>query len=326
MKHYVLPILITVLLLFACSGEAYVSASNNTPATIMVSINNMPDQVLAPGDTGDVHTVPVTRGVLNNIPIQASGEWLSEYSSHATVANGERVVHRVHPQRADINIVNTSVDSAYCIIGQQGTYLYFSGYDSLSAKYHVDGSVSLTYEGRYIFGTVIEKAWFPGDSYRFELEPDACEIQLNNIHPNRAVYYVYISPRGVTTWGDDKLGDDILYPQEAYVWKALGDVQWDMRIEAGDPHPDSALYIYEFYDEDGCPSDYTWVYEFPTIFDPVTVSKSSKTRPYAETIVKSNALNKEVLRQSSVRIESIGKKEAGLAAGQEKSKMIKFKR
>ena len=313
MKHYVLPILITALLLFACSGEAYVSASNNTPGTIMVSINNAPDQVLAPGDTSDVHTVAVTRGVLNNIPVQASGEWLSEYSAYAAVASGERVVHRVQPQRADINIVNTSVDSAYCIIVQQCTYLYFSGNDSLQGMYHVDGNVPFTYEGRYIFGTVLEKAWFPGDTYRVELEPDACEIQLNNIHSNRAVYYVYISPSDADTWGDDKLGDDILYPQEAYVWKALGDIQWDMRIEAGDPHPDSALYIYEFYDEDGCPSDFTWIYEFPTIFDPATVSKSSKTNPPSGMIVKSGVLHKETLREPLVRIEKIGKKDAGRA-------------
>jgi len=324
MKHYVLPLLITLLLIFACSSEAYISASNNTPGTIMVSVNNKPDQVLAPGDTSDIHTVIVTRGVLNNIPVQANGEWLGEYSTHASVAAGERVVHRIHPQRAEINVVNASRDSAYCAIGQSGTYLYFNGNDSLSNMYTVDGNVSVTYEGRYIFGKMVERSWFPGGAYRFELEPDACEIQLNNIHPNRAIYYVFISPSDVTTWGEDRLGDDILYPQEAYVWKALGDVQWDIRIEAGDPHPDSALYIYEFYDEEGCDPDYTYVYEFPTIFDPVTISKLSKTSIPSASILKSNALYKDASAvQPAVRIEKIGKKDTALPEGELNKKVRK---
>ena len=106
--------------------------------------------------------------------------------------------------------------------------------------------------------------------------PNACEIQLNNLHDNRTIYYVYLTQSTNDSWGDDKLGDDIINPMEGYIWKAEGDVMWDMRVEAGDPHPDSALYVYDFYDVTGCAVDVTHIYQFPTIFSPVAVGKIAK--------------------------------------------------
>ncbi len=313
MKSYLIPVIITLFVLFGCSGEAYIQVNNNTPATIMVSVNDAPDEVLNAGDTTDVYTVRIIKGVINNIPVDASGEWLGDYSKSVSVSDGENVVHRIHPQLADITIVNTSVDSAVCVI-EDSQYLYFAGSDSINNKYVVDGDVSFDYEGRYIFSASDDQVWFPGNSYRFELIPDACEIQLNNIHGNRAIYYVFISPGTATEWGEDRLGDDILNPQEAYVWKVTGDIQWDMRVEAGDTHIDSPLYVYEFYDTEGCESDYTWIYEFPTIFTPVSASSASKISPPLGNMIKSNALNKSTSNvYPDVRIEKIRKTDAGKA-------------
>lgn len=314
MKKYIIVTLLALILLLGCSGEGYIKVKNETPATVMVSVNNLADEVLGSGDTTDTYTVTLTRGVLNNIPVSATGEWLGEYTESVSLSSGETVIHKIQPQLADISIVNTSVDSVYCRL-EDSYYIYLAGGESENDKYPADGNVSLEYEGPYFFNNAETLSWFPGYTYTRDLIPDACEIQLNNEHGNRAIYYVYISPGDVDTWGDDKLGDDtILYPSEAFVWKAEGGVHWDMRIEAGDPHPDSALYVYEFYDEEGCDADYTWIYEFPAIFDPATVSKSSKTDPASASVVKSRALHKTVSPvQPPVRIEKIGKKDAGKA-------------
>jgi hypothetical protein len=309
MKYRNILFLALLMFLFACSGEAYIKVTNETPETIMVSVNHRADEVLPPGDTTDTYTISVNRGVLNQIPVSATGEWLSDYNESVAVANGDVVVHRVNPQMADISFVNTSVDSA--ILRYENTlYHYLDGGDSVRAKHVADGNVDLDYEGRYIFTQHVEKFWFPGNRYRFELVPDACEIQLNNLHDNRAIYYVYISPSDADTWGEDQLGDNtILYPNEAYVWKAEAGKAYDMRVEAGDPHPDSALYVYDFFDEDLCDADITWIYEFPEIFTPVTLSKSTKMTASGLLMRKPQALNKEILREEkALRIEKLGKK------------------
>ena len=314
MKYANLVFLVILLVLAACSGEAYIRVNNNTPGSILVSINHNADEVLLPGDTTDTYTVSVSRGIVNQIPVTASGEWLSDYNESIAVANGDVVVHRIHPQQADLSFINTSVDSA--ILRYENTrYPYFAGGDSVRAMHTADGNVILDYEGRYIFTRHEEKSWFPGERRRFELVPDACEIQLNNIHPNRAVYYVFISPSTADTWGEDKLGaNTILYPGEGYVWKAEGGVRWDMRIEAGDPHPDSALFAYEFYDTEGCAADFTWIYEFPTIFTPLGMGKLSKTGMADSVVLKAHALQKTFPSGGPVyRIEKIGKKNTGLA-------------
>ncbi|MCK4813029.1 MAG: hypothetical protein KAT14_03725, partial [Candidatus Marinimicrobia bacterium] len=163
MKSYLIPVIITLFVLFGCSGEAYIQVNNNTPSTIMVSVNNAPDEVLSSSDTSDVYTVTVMKGVISNIPVDASGEWLGDYSGSVSVSDGESVVHRVHPQLADVTIVNTSVDSAVCVI-ENSQYLYFAGSDSINNKYIVDGDVSLDYEGRYIFSASDDQPWFPGST------------------------------------------------------------------------------------------------------------------------------------------------------------------
>lgn len=311
MKKWNILLFAVMIILFACSGEAYIKVTNETPGTIMVSVNHRADEVLPPGDTTDTYTVTVNRGVLTQIPVTASGTWLGEYTESIAVANGDAVVHSVNPQMADLTFVNTSVDSA--ILRYENTlYHYFDGGDSEQGKYVVDGNVDLDYEGRYIFTAHDEEAWFPGETYTYELIPDACEIQLNNLHGNRAIYYVYISPSDADTWGDDRLGDNtILYPGEAFVWKAEAGKAYDMRVEAGDPHPDSALYVYDFFDEEICAADYTWIYEFPEIFTPVTLSKSTKMTASGLLMRKPQALNKELLREEkALRIEKLGKKPA----------------
>lgn len=309
MKKSNILLFAALIFLFACSGEAYIKVTNNTPADILVSVNYNADETLAPGDTTGTYTVTVNRGVLTQIPVSASGAWLGEYTESVAVANGDAVVHSVNPQMADLTFVNTSVDSA--ILRYENTlYHYFDGGDSKQGKYVVDGSVDLDYEGRYIFTAHDEKAWFPGQTYTYELIPDACEIQLNNLHGNRAIYYVYISPSDADIWGEDRLGDNtILYPGEAYVWKAEAGKIYDMRVEAGDPHPDSALYVYDFFDDEICTADYTWIYEFPSIFTPVTLSKSTKSAASGLSMHKPQALNKQILTEEKAqRIEKVGKK------------------
>ncbi len=313
MRSYLIPVLIAFLLLIGCSGEGYIEVSNNTSTAIMVSVNNLADEIILTGDTSQTYTISVMKGVVNNIPIEASGEWVGNYSETVSLTDGETVVHHINPQLANITVTNLSVDSSVCVIENYDT-LFFEGDDSLSGKFSVDGNVVVESTGRYKFFASETMSWLPSFLYRYELVPDACEIQLNNIHANRAIYYVFISLSDVTSWGDDQLGDDILSPQEGYVWKADGDVIWDIRVEAGDPHPDSALYAYEFYDTELSTSDITWIYEFPTIFTPVAASASSKITGPVNNMMKPGSLNKisdRVLQPT--RIEKIRKVDAGKA-------------
>ncbi|MDZ7822266.1 MAG: hypothetical protein U5N26_10980 [Candidatus Marinimicrobia bacterium] len=116
------------------------------------------------------------------------------------------------------------------------------------------------------------------------------------------------TPGAGTSSGDDA----ILYPSEAFVWKAEGDIHWDMRVEAGDPHPDSALFVYEFYDTEGCDADYTWIYEFPSIFTLLTSETASKDGPAQADMLKSRSLQKTFLHDiPAVRIKKSAKREAG---------------
>ncbi len=318
MRKYGFPVFMALAVLAGCSGEAYVSVSNETASAILVSVNNEPNVVLSPGDTTDSYTVTVMKGMVNSIPVDATGDWIGNYSGTAAVTDGEHSVHRIQPTLAEVNIVNTSVDTASCRPEGYERF-FFDGSDSLHGKLAVDGSVVLDYSGRYIFTGSSTESWFPGSEYRYELVPDACEIELDNAHPVWTIYYVYISPSTASEWGDDRLGDDILSAGEAYVWRAPGDVAYDMRVEAGDPHPDSVLYAYEFYDTEGCPSDFTWIYEFPAIFTAVTQTSSSKTAPAAETVMKRHALNKPAY-YPEIRIEKIRKSEAGTAGEKAKRK------
>jgi hypothetical protein len=228
------------------------------------------------------------------------------------VTDGATVVHRIHSQLADITVANLSTDSAACVIENYDA-LFFAGDDNVNDKFAVDGSVVVESAGRYKFFASETMSWLPSFSYRYELVPDACEIQLNNIHANRAIYYVFISLSDASSWGDDQLGDDILNPQEGYVWKALGDTVYDIRVEAGDTHEDSALFVYEFYDQTVNLSDHTYIYEFPTIFTPVAASaSSSKITGPVNNLMKPGSLNKisdQVLLPT--RIEKIRKVDAG---------------
>ena len=311
MKSYLIPVLIAFLLLIGCSGEGYIEVNNNTPAAIIVSVNNAADEVVAAGDTSETHSVALMKGVVNNISVEASGEWVGNYSETVALTDGETIVHRIGPQVADLTLTNLSVDSMFCLVENYDS-LFFDGEDSVSGKFTVDADVVVSSAGRYKFLESENMVWLPGSTYRYELTPDACEIQLNNLHPNRAIYYVFISLSTSDSWGDDQLGDDILYPQEGYVWKAEGDVIWEIRVEAGDPHPDSALYVYEFRDTEDCTSDITWIYEFPTIFTPVTASASSKISGPTNNAMKANSLNKVFdTNLKPARVEKFRKVDAG---------------
>ena len=307
-------LLVTVILLVGCSGEGYVNVVNDSLSSILVSVNNNADEVVAAGDTSNTYTVGLVKGVVNNISVDATGEWVGNYSGTASLTDGETVFHHISAQVADLTLVNGSVDSAVCDIeGYESEY--FVGNDSVSGKYTVDGGVDVSYYGRYMFLNEDNLPWIPGDTYRYELVPDACEIQLNNVHSIYTVYYVYISESTSQSWGEDQLGDDVVESGYGYVWKADGDVLWDMRIEAGHPHPDSLLHVYEYYDTDpGCPSDYTWIYEFPTIFTPAAVGKIAKTVGPSNGLLKPASLAKvwDNTRVPS-RIEKIKKVDAGKA-------------
>jgi hypothetical protein len=313
MRSYLIPIVLALLLLIGCGGEGYVSVWNDTTDDILVSVNHNTDVVVNPGDTSDTYTVSVMKGVVNNVSVEATGEWVGNYSGTAAVTNGASVVHRISPQVADITLANLSVDSASCTVENYDP-LYFTGNDEITDKFSVDGDVDVVYGGHYMFDVEETMAWMPGYTYRYELVPNACEIQLHNLHPTWTIYYVYLSRSTDQTWGDDQLGDDVLEPGTGYIWKAEGDVQWDMRVEAGDPHPDSVLYVYEFYDNDGCASDYTWIYEFPAIFSPASVAKLAKADGPNNGVMKPASLAKNWDNSiMPARIEKIKKVDAGKA-------------
>ncbi|MDZ7797916.1 MAG: hypothetical protein U5N56_13180 [Candidatus Marinimicrobia bacterium] len=48
MKIYVIAPLLALILLFGCSGEGYIRVTNETPAEIMVSVNNLPTKFWHP--------------------------------------------------------------------------------------------------------------------------------------------------------------------------------------------------------------------------------------------------------------------------------------
>ena len=307
MKNYLIPIMIAIFLIFGCSGEGYVKVVNNTASQILVSVNNEADVVVTAGDTTDTYTISVPKGIVTNVSVEASGDWVGNYSGTAAVTDGETVIHRIEPLIANLTIRNGSVDSAMCSI-ENYEPLYFEGDDSLTGAFSVDATVDVEYGGRYMFAVQETKSWFPGNAYRYVLEPNACEIQLNNLHPNRTIYYVYLSKSTDPDWGTDDLGDDLISPMQGYIWKAEGDVMWDIRLEAGDVHPDSALYIYEFYDVTGCPSDVTCIYEFPTIFTPVATAKIAKADAGKASYKKSISLNKVYdINATPARLEKVKK-------------------
>ena len=313
MRSYLLPLFIAFLLLLGCSGEGYVAVVNESLSSILVSVDNNADEVVAVGDTSNTYTVNVMKGIVNNIPIEATGEWVGNYSGTASVTDGESVIHYIGSQVADLRLVNLSVDSASCDIEYYETE-YFEGNDSIQNKYTVDGGVDVSYSGRYMFQTEENMAWIPGEFYRYELEPNACEIQLNNVHPTWTIYYVFITPSTVQNWGEDKLGDDVLETGYGYVWKADGDVLYDMQVQAADPHPDSTtMHVFEYYDTDpGCLSDFTWIYEFPTIFTAAEATASSKITGPVNNMMKPAGLGKvfEAMPEPS-RVTKIRKVDAG---------------
>ena len=313
-KRNMILLSLAVILLVSCGGEGYVSVWNDTPDDILVSVDHNTDIVVNPGDTSDAYIVSVMKGVVNNVSVEATGEWVGNYSGTAALTDGASIVHRISPQVANITLTNLSVDSANCVIENYDT-LFFVGEDSTTDRYSVDGDVLVKYAGKYSFDTEESMTWMPGYTYRYELVPNACEIQLNNLHPTWTIYYVYLSPSSSGTWNDnDKLGDDVIESGYGYIWKADGDIGWDIQVQAGDPHPDSALYVYEYYDTDVCTSDLTWVYEFPTIFTEAQVSKIAKADADKISKFKSNSLNKIYnVNAEPARIEKIKKVDAGKA-------------
>lgn len=314
MRSYLIPVILAVMLLFGCSGEGYIEVKNETPTAILVSVNNLSDEVVLAGDTSQTYSIAVMKGAVNNISVDATGDWVGNYSGTVALTDGETIVHRITPQVADITLTNLSVDSMACVVENYAP-LFFTGNDSVSGMFSVDGDVVVESAGRYKFFQSENMTWFPGFSYRYELVPDACEIQLNNLHSNRVIYYVYLSQSTNQNWGEDQLGDDVIEPGFGYVWKAEGDVLWDVQVQASDPHADSAMYVYEYYDTDpGCLSDFTWIYEFPTIFTPVTASASSKIDGPTNNVMKTNSLNKVFdTNLEPARIEKIRKTDASKA-------------
>ncbi len=306
MKRTIFPLILVLFLLFSCSGEGYVKVANLTPSQIMVSVNDEADVVLNSGDTTATYSVATVKGSARTVPVEATGDWIGDYSQTATVTDGETVVHTINSTLSNITIKNGSVDSAMCMI-ENNDALYFGGNDSLLASFMVDGSVETEYGGRYMFLTEETMSWFPGTQYRFELVPNACEIQLNNLHPTYRIDRVYLSKSTDPSWGEDDLGDDLINPMEGYIWKAEGDVMWDVKVLAADPHPDSLLYVYEYYDVDGCASDITHIYEFPTIFTQA-VGKFAKSEIGNIQMTKKNQLNKSFdSKPGLARVEKVKK-------------------
>ncbi|MDZ7822267.1 MAG: hypothetical protein U5N26_10985 [Candidatus Marinimicrobia bacterium] len=81
--------LLAIFILTGCSGEGYIRVKNETGGEIMVSVNHAADEVLEAGETTDPYSVTLTRGVVNRIPVSASGEWLGEYTESVSLSTGE---------------------------------------------------------------------------------------------------------------------------------------------------------------------------------------------------------------------------------------------
>ena len=289
---------------------SYYRINNATDYSVYLTIGDEEGIILLTAGSSNTYSVMSAIGESTEIQIEITGTWVNNLENY-TLLEGDTIDIDIESNLAGITLVNTSVDSMSCLV-EDNDIEYFTGNDSITNTFVVDGYVEVASVGRYKFLLNESMPWSPVQTYRYELTPDACEIQLNNLHANRAIYYVFISLSTADSWGDDQLGDDILNPQEGYVWKAAGDVTWDIRVEAGDTHPDSALYAYEFYDTEPSASDITWIYEFPTIFTPVTASSSSKITGPTNNMMKPGSLNKvsdHVLQPS--RIEKIRKVDAG---------------
>lgn len=309
-RFYVLMSLIALLVLAGCSGEAYIEVKNDTDASISISVNDQTNEVLAVGDTSDTYTIKVLNGLVNYVSVEATGEWLSTYSENVAIEAGDHITHTVRSNIAELNLVNGSIDSAFLTI--DGETLAFAGSDSSLFTLAATGNHAVSYDGRYIFQESSSQAWMPGSSYRFEMLPNACEIEIDNLHSNYVIYYVYLSPSTEQTWGDDRLGDVTLSPNEGYIWKVEDDIQWDLRIEAGDPHPDSAVYAYEFNDYAVRSADATYTYEFPTLFSEVQAAPLAKSQA-GQARLKSNGILSRTQTVSDVKIEKVAKKQVSFS-------------
>lgn len=310
-RFYALMLVIALLVLAGCSGEAYIEVKNDTDAQISISVNDQANEVLASGDTSDTYTIKVLNGLVNYVSVDATGSWLSTYSENVAIESGDNITHVVRSNIAELNLVNGSVDSAFLTIDSEA--MAFAGSDSSLVTLAAAGNHAVSYDGRYIFEEVSTETWMPGSSYRFEMLPNACEIEIDNLHSNYVIYYVYLSPSTEQTWGDDRLGDVTLSPNEGYIWKVEDDIQWDLRIEAGDPHPDSSLHPFEFNDFTARQADATYIYEFPTIFSEVQAAPLAKSQA-GQARLKSNGALSKTKAALDVKIQKVAKKQVALSS------------
>ena len=68
-KSSLIFVLIALILLAGCSGEGYVKVINDSLSSILVSVNDNADEVVAAGDTSNTYTVSLVKGFFNNIPV-----------------------------------------------------------------------------------------------------------------------------------------------------------------------------------------------------------------------------------------------------------------
>ena len=108
-----------------------------------------------------------------------------------------------------------------------------------------DKNVTVTYGGGEWFwyeSYEVDKTIKPDNTSNVEIIGDSGEIKIVNNTNSTSIWYVYISPSSSSDWGNDLLGNDILYPDYYISWLVTTGL-WDIRLI------DENDYEYFFWEE-----------------------------------------------------------------------------
>ena len=95
-----------------------------------------------------------------------------------------------------------------------------------------DKKVTVTYGGGEWFWDNeynVNKTIKPGSTANVEIIGDCGEIMIINDTYETSIWYIYISPSSSSSWGEDLLGNDILYPGYYISWLVTIGL-WDIKL------------------------------------------------------------------------------------------------
>jgi len=256
MKKFLGLVFILTLFLTGCVDKGNLQIINNTSEDVWYQVNYGTTEWLDPGES-DSYSWDLSTSIFGEedkkvIVTYGGGEWFwyDNYEVVKTIKPGKTSNVDVIADKGSLEITSNSSEDVWYQL-DYGTTQWLNPGESDSYSWLLDLSTILFKEITVMYGGgewfwyetyEVNKTIYPGSTANVEIIGDSGEIMIINDTSETNIMSIYISPSSSPDWGNDLLGNDILYPDYYISWLVTTGL-WDIRLI------DENDYEYFFWEE-----------------------------------------------------------------------------